>query len=165
MTDTKTNTATGSRASLPTRRAVVIGAGALGAMPFLQVRPAAATSDTMKAAIHKVIGESPVSKGRVALDIPPLVENGNTIAMTVAVESPMSATDYVKAIHVFNEKNPQPDVISVHLGPRAGKAAFATRIRLADSQTVIAIAEMSDGSLWSDSAEVIVTIAACLEYN
>ena len=164
MTATKTDSTTASGASLPTRRAVVIGAGALGAMPFL-VRRAEATPDSMKAAIHKVIGESPVTKGRVALDIPPLVENGNTIAMTVAVESPMTATDYVKAIHVFNEKNPQPDVISVHLGPRAGKAAFATRIRLADSQTVTAIAEMSDGSLWSDSVEVIVTIAACLEYN
>src|SRR5712691_1304618 len=65
----------------------------------------------------------------------------------------------------FNEKNPQPDTISVHLGPRAGKAAFSTRIRLADSQNVVAIAELSDHSLWSDTVEVIVTIAACLEYN
>lgn len=165
MMDTKTNITPVSSTSRQTRRAVLIGAGAVGAAPFLQVRPAAATPDTMKAAIHKVIGELPVSKGRVALDIPPLVENGNTIAMTVAVDSPMTAKDYVKAIHVFNEKNPQPDVISVYLGPHAGKAAFATRIRLADSQTVTAIAEMSDGSLWSDSVEVIVTIAACLEYN
>jgi sulfur-oxidizing protein SoxY len=149
----------------PTRRAMLIGAAMLGAAPLVLVRRAEATPDTMKAAIHKVIGESPVRKGRVALDIPPLVENGNTIAMSVAVESPMTATDYVKAIHVFNEKNPQPDVISVQLGPRAGKANFSTRIRLADSQNVIAIAEMSDGSLWSDSVEVIVTIAACLEYN
>jgi sulfur-oxidizing protein SoxY len=149
----------------PTRRAMLIGAAALGAAPLVFIRRAEATPDTMKAAIHKVIGESPVRKGRVTLDIPPLVENGNTIAMSVAVESPMTATDYVKAIHVFNEKNPQPDVISVQLGPRAGKANFSTRIRLADSQNVIAIAEMSDGSLWSDSVEVIVTIAACLEYN
>jgi sulfur-oxidizing protein SoxY len=119
----------------------------------------------MRAAIHRLIGEQPVRKGKVTLDIPPLVENGNTIAMSVAVESPMTATNYVKAIHVFNEKNPQPDIISVHLGPRAGKAAFSTRIRLADSQNVVAIAEMSDGSLWSDTVEVIVTIAACLEYN
>jgi sulfur-oxidizing protein SoxY len=148
----------------PTRRAVLIGAAGAALTPIL-ARRADATPATMKAAIHRVIGESPVSKGRVTLDIPPLVENGNTIAMTVSVESPMTATDYVKAIHVFNEKNPQPDVISVHLGPRAGKAAFSTRIRLADSQTVTAIAEMSDGSLWSDEAEVIVTIAACLEYN
>jgi sulfur-oxidizing protein SoxY len=151
----------------PTRRAVLAGAAggaALGAMP-LMVRRAEATPQSMKAAIQEVIGEAPVRKGRVTLDIPPLVENGNTIATSVAVDSPMTATDYVKAIHIFNEKNPQPNVISVHLGPRAGRAAFSTRIRLADSQNVVAIAEMSDGSLWSDTVEVIVTIAACLEYN
>jgi sulfur-oxidizing protein SoxY len=148
-----------------TRRAVLAGAaGALGAMPII-VRRAEATPQTMKAAINEVIGEAPVRKGRVMLDIPPLVENGNTIATSVAVDSPMTASDYVKAIHIFNEKNPQPNVISVHLGPRAGRAAFSTRIRLADSQNVVAIAEMSDGSLWSDTVEVIVTIAACLEYN
>jgi sulfur-oxidizing protein SoxY len=147
-----------------TRRAVLTGvAGA--ACARLVVRPAEATPAMMKAAIHRIIGEQPVRKGRVTLDIPPLVENGNTIAMSVAVESPMTETDYVKAVHVFNEKNPQPDIISVHLGPRAGKAAFATRIRLADSQNVVAIAEMSDGSLWSGDADVIVTIAACLEYQ
>jgi sulfur-oxidizing protein SoxY len=144
-----------------TRRAALVGA----ACAALVVRRADATPEMMKAAIHRVIGEQPVRKGRVTLDIPPLVENGNTIAMSVAVESPMTETDHVKAVHVFNEKNPQPDIISVHLGPRAGKAAFSTRIRLADSQSVVAIAEMSDGSLWSDTVEVIVTIAACLEYN
>jgi sulfur-oxidizing protein SoxY len=148
-----------------TRRAALVGlAGAMAFAPLL-VRRAEATPETMKAAIRRVIGESPVRTGKVTLDIPPLVENGNTIAMSVSVDSPMTETDYVKAIHVFNEKNPQPDIISVHLGPRAGKAAFSTRIRLADSQNVVAIAELSDGSLWSDTVEVIVTLAACLEYN
>lgn len=147
------------------RRTVLAGMAGAAACMTLVVRRATATPETMKAAIHRVIGEQPVRKGKVTLDIPPLVENGNTIAMSVTVDSPMTQTDYVKAIHVFNEKNPQPDIISVHLGPRAGKAAFSTRIRLADSQSVIAIAELSDGSLWSDTAEVIVTIAACLEYN
>ena len=75
----------------------------------------------------------------------------------------MTATDYVKAIHIFNEKNPQPNVIGIHLGPRAGKAKVSTRIRLADSQKVVAIAQMSDGSFWSESVDVIVTLAACLE--
>lgn len=148
-----------------TRRGVLTGAAGAAACATLMVRRAGATPETMKAAIHRVIGEQTVRKGKVTLDIPPLVENGNTIAMSVKVDSPMTQTDYVKAIHVFNEKNPQPDVISVHLGPRAGKAAFSTRIRLADSQNVVAVAELSDGSLWSGEAEVIVTIAACLEYN
>jgi sulfur-oxidizing protein SoxY len=152
----------------PTRRTVMIaaaGAGALGAAPFFLVRRAEATPEMMKAAIQKVIGEAPVRKGKVTLDIPPLVENGNSVAMNVSVDSPMTDKDHVKAVHVFNEKNPQPNIISVHFGPRAGRAQFSTRIRLADSQSVLAIAEMSDGSLWSDTADVIVTIAACLEYN
>ena len=83
--------------------------------------------------------------------------------MVVTVETPMTATNYVKAIHVFNEKNPQPEVISVRLGSNAGKAAFSTRIKLADSQKIMAIAQLSDGTFWSDSIDVIVTIAACLE--
>jgi len=117
----------------------------------------------MRDAVRDAIGEAPVTKGKVKLDLPPIVENGNSVPCTVTVESPMTATDYVKAIHIFNEKNPQPNVISVKLGPRAGRAAFTTRIRLADSQTVTAIAEMSDGSCWSDDIDVIVTLAACIE--
>jgi sulfur-oxidizing protein SoxY len=151
----------------PTRRTVLAGAGAagaLGAVPLL-VRPASATPEKMQAAIKSVIGEASVKKGRVTLDIPPLVENGNTVAMSVTVESPMTATDRVKVVHVFNEKNPQPNVIDAHFGPRAARAAFSTRIRLADTQTLVAIAEMSDGSFWSDQVDVIVTLAACLEYN
>jgi sulfur-oxidizing protein SoxY len=143
------------------QRRVFIAGLAVTVLPIA----AAATPETMAAAIKQVTGDAAVRPGRVTLDIPPLVENGNTVPLTVTVDSPMTEADYVKAIHVFNEKNPQPDIISIHLGPRAGKAAFATRIRLADSQSVVAIAEMSDGSLWSDTVEVIVTIAACLEYN
>jgi sulfur-oxidizing protein SoxY len=85
------------------------------------------------------------------------------VPCTVTVDSPMTANDYVRAIHIFNEKNPQPNVISVKLGPRAGKAGFSTRIRLADTQNITAIAEMSDGSCWSDEVFVIVTLAACVE--
>ena len=129
----------------------------------LTVRPAAATPDTMHAAIRNVIGEAPVHKGKVKLDIPPLVESGNTVSLSVSVESPMTANDHVKAIHVFNEKNPLPNVVGIRLGPRAGRATLATRIRLADSQTVTAIAELSDGSFWSDSVSVIVTLPACVE--
>ena len=115
------------------------------------------------AAIGKVTGGAEVKKGKVKLDVPPLSENGNTVATNVTVESPMTAKDYVKAIHLFAEKNPQPNIISVHLNPRSGKAAISTRIRLADTQTVTAIAEMSDGSFWQDTGDVIITLGACLE--
>lgn len=138
-------------------------AGAAGLDLSLAIRPASATPASMRAAIRGVVGEASVKKGRLKIDLPPLIENGNAVPLTVAAESPMTADNYVKAIHVFTEKNPQPNVISVQLGPRAGRATFSSRIRLADSQKVIAIAQMSDGSFWSDEIEVIVTLAACLE--
>jgi sulfur-oxidizing protein SoxY len=149
-----------------TRREVLGAAAAIVAgcaVPSIAVRPAAATPVEMRAAIARIVGGGKLNAGRVKLEIPPLVENGNTVSCMVAVESPMTAADHVRAIHLFNEKNPQPHVISARLGPRAGRAGLSTRIRLNDSQTVIAIAEMSDGSFWSASADVIVTIAACLE--
>jgi sulfur-oxidizing protein SoxY len=146
-----------------TRRQILMAAVGGLALPAIRIERATATPDSMKAAIRKIVGESPVKKGRVELDVPPLVENGNTVSLAVNVQSPMTAADHVKAIHVFNEKNPQPNVISVQLGPRAGRAHITTRFRLADTQHVTAIAEMSDGTFWSDTVEVIVTLAACVE--
>jgi sulfur-oxidizing protein SoxY len=137
--------------------------GGFGLAPFIGATPARATPATMAAAIRELVGEAQVREGKVTLDLPPLVENGNAVPMTVKVDSPMTATDYVKSIHVFNEKNPQPYVVAFHLGPRAGKASVSTRVRLADSQKVVAIAEMSDGSFWSQSVNMIVTLAACIE--
>ena len=124
---------------------------------------AAATPETMAAAIKQVTGDAAVRPGRVTLDIPPLVENGNTVLLTVSVESPMTEADFIKAIHVFNEKNPQPHVFDARLSPRNGKAVVGTRIKLADAQKVVAIAETSKGEFFSASADVIVTIAACIE--
>jgi sulfur-oxidizing protein SoxY len=138
-------------------------AGGLGLGLSLTVKPASATPATMQAALKKVVGEAALQKGKVKLDVPPLVENGNVVPVTVTVDSPMTATDYVKAIHIFNEKNPQPNVIGAYLGPRAGRATIATRIRLADTQNLTAVAELSDGSFWTDSVQVIVTLAACVE--
>src|ERR1700731_670844 len=107
-----------------TRRDLLLaGMAGLGAV-LIKIEPAAATPESMKRAIHQVVGEAPVRKGKVTIDVPTLVENGNTVALAIEVESPMTAEDYVKAIHVFNEKNPQPNVISAHLGPRAGRAAW-----------------------------------------
>ena len=148
-----------------TRREALIAGGlaAAGAASLASSPVAASTPGQMEHAIRSLVGEAEVRKGRVTLDLPPLVENGNTVPMTVTVDSPMTAQDHVKAIHVFNEKNPQANVISAQLGPRAGKAVVTTRIRLAGTQKLTAIAEMSDGSYWSDTQEVIVTLAAFLE--
>ena len=135
----------------------------LGAIPIVTVRPAEATPAMLATAIRNVVGEAPVRSGKVKLDVPPLVENGNTVPMTVSVSNPMTPDDYVKSIHVFNEKNPQPNVGNFYLGPHAGRAQISTRIRLADSQKIVAIARLSDDSFWSTSVDVVVTLAACTE--
>ena len=145
----------------PTRRLVLLTTAGLGLAPFASL--AFASPATMEEAIRSLVGDAAVTRGRVKLELPPIVENGNTVPLTVTVDSPMSEADHVTAIHIFNEKNPQPYVAAFALGPRAGKAVVSTRIRLADSQTVTAIAEMADGSCWSDDIDVIVTLAACIE--
>jgi sulfur-oxidizing protein SoxY len=143
-----------------TRRAFLAGAAAVGVLPLASAH---ATPETMAAAIREVVGDNVVREGGVKLDLPPLIENGNAVPLTVSVDSPMSEADHVKAIHVFNEKNPQPHVFDARLGPRNGRATISTRIKLGDSQKIVAIAETSKGEFLSAGAEVIVTLAACLE--
>ena len=140
------------------RRVFLISAGALALGVGGRAR-----ADAMHEAMSAVLEGATPREGRVKIELPPLVENGNTVPFSVTVESPMSERDHVRSIHVFNEKNPQPNIGDFFLGPRAGRAAVSTRIRLADSQTVVALAQMSDGSWWSGAANVIVTIAACTE--
>ncbi len=151
---------------MPTRRTFLEfagGAAIAGAVPIITVRPLQATPAMLNSAIRNVVGEAPVRAGKVTLDIPPLVENGNTVPITVKVASPMTDKDYVKSIHVFNEKNPQPNVGNFYIGPAAGRAQVATRIRLADTQKVVAIARLSDDTFWSASVDIVVTLAACTE--
>jgi sulfur-oxidizing protein SoxY len=152
-----------TRPMVATRRRFLIGAGGIALVTALpearaQDRPAA-----MQAAIKAVTGNATLNQGRIKIELPPLVENGNAVPLGITVESPMTDKDHVKAVHVFTEKNPQPNVASFQLGPRAGTANIQTRMRLADTQVVLAVAEMSDGSFWRDEVEVVVTLAACLE--
>ena len=149
-----------------TRRQFLNLAGSVtfaGTIPIVTLRPLEATPAMLTAAIRNVVGEAPVRTGKVKLDIPPLVENGNTVPLTVSVASPMTAGDYVKSIHVFNEKNPQPNIGNFHLGPSSGRAQISTRIRLADTQKVVAIARLSDDTFWQVTTEIVVTLAACTE--
>lgn len=150
-----------AKPSGPTRReALALGAGALS---LIVTHPAQASPESMEAAIKELVGGAEVRKGRVTLDIPPLVENGNSVPVRVTVESPMTPQEFVKSIFLFNERNPQPNVANFHLSPRAGRAEVSTRIRLGDSQNIVAIAQLSDGTFWSDTAELIVTLPACAE--
>jgi sulfur-oxidizing protein SoxY len=150
-----------SQGMSPTRREILWAAA--GVALASSVRGAGATEATMGEAIRQVVGEVTPQRGKVKLELPSIVENGNTVPLTVSVESPMTEADHVTSIHIFNQKNPQPYVAAFYLGPRAGTARVSTRIRLADSQKVVAIARLADGSFWSDNADVIVTLAACAE--
>lgn len=124
---------------------------------------AGATEGEAQAAMAAFTGGVEPRPGRVAIDIPPLVENGNTVPIAVIAESPMTESDHVRAIAVFNERNPQPHVITVRFSPWSGRAVLSTHMRLATSQRLWAVAAMSDGSFWSDSVQVVVTLAACVE--
>jgi sulfur-oxidizing protein SoxY len=164
MTDAATDPGLGNA----TRRVFLVrltgvAAALAGGGTALRPPPAGASPQRLQAAIKEVVGSAPLRDGKVKLDLPPLSENGNSVSLTVSVDSPMTMADYVKTIHVFNEKNPQPHVLSASFNPRIGVAQLSTRIRLNDSQKVVAIAETSAGAFWMASADVIVTLAACLE--
>jgi sulfur-oxidizing protein SoxY len=139
------------------RSIVVAGCG------LVLVQPSRALSSELLATVARYSGGAAVHSGRVEFEIAPLVENGNAVPITIDVASPMNAADHVLAVAVFNERNPQRDVAIFTLGPRAGRARVSTRIRLATSQQLVAVARFSDGSFWSRSVDVVVTLAACIE--
>lgn len=147
-----------ARSFEPTRRIVLAGIAGT-----VLVRPATAEPEDMAAAIRTFTGGDAPRPGKVSIDVAPLVENGNSVAVAVSVDHPITPETHVAAIALFNEKNPQPNVATFHLGPRSGRAWVASRIRLATSQHIAAVARLSDGSCWIDTKEVIVTIAACTE--
>jgi sulfur-oxidizing protein SoxY len=144
------------------RRALIVGASALAVLPIAP-GPAWAADDELAKAVRGLTAGAAVTPGRVTLTMPELAENGNAVALTVAVESPMTAADHVKAIHIFGPANPMVTLARFHLNPRSGRAKVSTTVRLADSQKVLAVAQLSDGSFWSGDAFVLVTLAACID--
>lgn len=142
------------------RRLLAAGAGM---MLWLTIRPAVAEPAEMAAAVRSFTGGAKINSGKVRLDVATLVDNGNAVPVTVSVDSPMTAAEHVAAVAIFNERNPLPDVARFTLGPRAGRAAVSTRMRLATSQKLMAVAKLSDGSYWSHTVDVVVTLAACIE--
>lgn len=130
---------------------------------LLVLRPAQATPEALRAAIAGFTGGVQARAGRVQIEIASLVENGNAVPVVLRVASPMTVADHVRRLALFTERNPDPDVAVFRLGPANGRAEVATRMRLATSQTVVALAELSDGSFWQQPVEVLVTLAACVE--
>lgn len=139
------------------RRTMLLGSLLVSALP------AQATPDSLQAAIAAFTGARKPAEGPVRIEISPLVENGNTVPVTVVVDSPMTAADHVVAIGLFNERNPHSEVATFALGPHNGLARVSTRMRLATSQKVVAVARLSDGRCWQHTVDVVVTLAACVE--
>ncbi len=147
-----------------TRRPVLAGLASLAALSGVRLAHAADSGpEQLARGIAEITKGATVLPGRVKLELPELAENGNSVSMTIVVESPQSAADHVRTIHVISEKNPIADVVKFHIGPRAGRARVQSSIRLADTQRVVALAEMSDGRFWSGEASVIVALAACID--
>jgi sulfur-oxidizing protein SoxY len=113
--------------------------------------------------VQSVTKGAAIRAGKVKLELPQLADNGNSVSMRLTVESPMTPQDHVRAIHLFSERNPVRHMAAFYLGPRSGRAEIVSRIRLAGSQRIVALAEMSDGSFWAGSASVVVTLSACLD--
>jgi sulfur-oxidizing protein SoxY len=145
------------------RRQVLTTASGLAASLVWPAAQGAELPADLAQAVKAFTKGSPWREGRVSVDIAELIDNGNAVPITVKVASPMLEADHVQAIAVFNERNPQRDVFLAQLGPLSGRAEVSARIRLATTQKIVAVARLSDGSYWTKTVEVIVTLAACIE--
>lgn len=143
------------------RRTLLFSAGGAIAITSAPLTAFAAQEDVERAR-RDLFGERPVTEGRVTVKLPPIAENGYSVPLTVSVDSPMTSEDYVKRIAILSPRNPLPQIAQFYFTPRSGKAIVSTRIRMSGTQSIQAIAEMSDGSLWSGSMETVVTLAACV---
>jgi len=142
------------------RRRLLAGAAAGAVLPLLRMVPASAAPENVVVAMREAFGDTPIREGKVVMELPQLAENGTVVPLTIRVEG-LAAGERVRSIHVFAEVNPLPEVVQFHFGPRAAMPQVSTRIRLANSQKVVAVATLADGSLWSAAALVIVTVGGC----
>lgn len=148
-----------NRPAALSRRAVLAGMAGMALLPA----PTMAETEDLEKAIRAFTNGATLKPGKVKIDLAPIVENGNSVSIGVGVDHPMREGDFVRTLALFNEKNPQPEVAVFHFTPLSGRARVDARIRLATSQNVVAIAQLSDGSFHAEKVEVIVTIAACTE--
>ena len=143
------------------RRQLLAGAGGLVTISTMPLRAFAAQEDVVRAR-RELFGDRPIQEGRVTVKLPPIAENGFSVALDVSVDSPMTSDDYVKQVAILSPRNPLPVIGQFYFTPQSGRAAVSTRIRMSGTQAIQAVAEMSDGSLWTGSMETVVTLAACV---
>ncbi|MDH3242842.1 MAG: thiosulfate oxidation carrier protein SoxY [Alphaproteobacteria bacterium] len=145
------------------RRGFLRLSGGVAALAVTQFLPFSARADraAVAKAMKAVLGERKPATGKVTIDLPEIAEDGSSVQMTIAVESPMTETNFVKTVHVFAEGNPRPNVASFHFTPLSGEARVTTRIRLAKTQNIVALAEMSDGSVFVAKRSIKVTVGGC----
>ena len=151
------------RVEIVGRRDFLVGAAALATLSALLTRPTAAQDRpaTLDEALKKIMGDAKPADGKINLELPEIAENGNTVPFTLSVDSPMTETNYVKSMHIFAGGNPQVDVASFNFTPESGKAAASSRMRLAKTQDVVVVAELSDGKFLLGKRTVKVTIGGC----
>ncbi len=151
----------GWNAGKPSRREALGLAAIAGFAALLAPRLSFADQQMVDAELKKLYGDKKFEAGKIKLDVPEIAENGLVVPISVEVDSPMTEADYVKAVHVFADGNPLPGIVSYKFSPACGKAAASTRMRLAQTQNIICVAEMSNGSLYMAKANVKVTIGGC----
>jgi sulfur-oxidizing protein SoxY len=144
-----------------TRRAFLASTGIVSIASVLSPL-ASATPEDADQAIRDIFGDRPIYKGKVTVTLPPIAENGNSVPVSVTVDSPMTDESFVKQIVVLSPRNPIATIARFHLGPHTGRAEISTRVRMAGTQTLRVVAEMNDGTLWSGTGSTYVTLAACI---
>ena len=145
------------------RRRFIATLAGVATLPLLPASRARAAENDLAPLIAQITGGARVGDGRVRIDTPRLADNGHSVPLKLSVDSPMTADDHVRTITLLSDRNPRPLIATYHLGSKSGKAAIATRVRLNGTQQLLAIAQLSDGSFWSGTANVVVTESACLD--
>ncbi len=147
------------------RRAWLLGAGALAFLPALLGRAAEALAQEApngwERAIRELLGEAQAIEGKLFIDLPEIAENGNTVPFTITVDSPMTGAEHVKSVHIYSTGNPQALISTFHFTPASGRAMVAGRLRLARTQDIVTIASLSDGRFLMGRRQVKVTIGGC----
>jgi sulfur-oxidizing protein SoxY len=145
----------------PSRRATLVMGGVAFVVAAIAPRLSLAKPSDVEAELTKLFADKKPTEGRIKLDLPAIAENGLVVPLGIEIDSPMTDADHVKAVHIWADGNPQPGVVSFFFTPACGRASASTRMRLAQTQNIVAVAEMSDGKLFTARQEVKVTIGGC----